>query len=500
MSSTRTQLKFAALVIAMSVAGTSLFAASPDMRLVDALKNSDKAAIKTLLPQRIDPNTIDLDGSTALHWAVRWNNLEAAEALIKNGANVKAANRFGATPLSLACTNGNGAIVEVLLKAGADANAALPGGETALMTAARTGDVASVKSLLSHGADINFKEARKKQTALMWAAAEGNTEVVAELIERGADIHAQTTGAFTPMLFAVREGRMGVVKALLAAGASVNEKWMGGRGTSVRGMSAMVLAAANAHYELASFMLDNGADPNAADQGWTALHEVTWVRRPGGGDNDPAPDGSGAMTSLDFVRRLKAKGANLNARMTRQGIPGGHTGRTLVNMIGATPFFMAARGADAPLMRLLIELGADPLIPNADNTQPLLVAAGIGTLFAGEDPGTENEVIDAIKVCLEHGANINYVDAKGETAMHGAAYKQAPLVAKFLADSGADINIWNQKNKTGWTPLRIAEGVVVGTNLKRSPATADVFREVMTKAGVSTVVEADIERAGHTAK
>jgi len=290
------------------------------------------------------------------------------------------------------------------------------------------------------------------------------------------------------------------VKALLNAGADVNEKWMSGRATGVRGMSAMVLAAANAHYELASFLLDKGADPNAADHGWTALHEITWVRRPGGGDNDPAPDGSGSMTSLEFVRKLAAKGANLNARMTRPGLPGGHTGRTLVNMIGATPFFMAARGADAPLMRLLIELGADPLIPNADNTQPLLVAAGIGTLFAGEDPGTENEVIDALKVCLEHGANIDSVDSKGETAMHGAAYKQAPSVAKFLADSGAKIEIWNQKNKTGWTPLRIAEGVVVGTNLKRSPPTADVLREVMTKAGVSTVVEEDIERAGHPGK
>jgi ankyrin repeat protein len=200
------------------------------------------------------------------------------------------------------------------------------------------------------------------------------------------------------------------------------------------------------------------------------------------------------------VRKLAAKGANLNAKMTRPGLPGGHSNRTLVNMIGATPFFMAARGADAPLMSLLIELGADPLIPNADGTQPLLVAAGIGTLFAGEDPGTEKEVIDALKVCLEHGADINSVDQKGETAMHGASYKQAPLVAKFLADSGANIQVWNQKNKTGWTPLRIAEGVVVGTNLKRSPATADVLREVMTKAGVSTVVEDDIERAGHSAK
>jgi ankyrin repeat protein len=500
MTITKRHLKFGGVVIASALAAMSLPAASPDIRLVDAVKNSDKAAIQALLPQHIDPNIPDLDGSTALHWASRWNNLETATALIRSGANVKAANRYGITPLSLACVNGSAPMVELLLKAGADPNTALPAGETVLMTAARTGDVDAVKALIAHGADVNFKETRRGQTALIWAAAEGNAEVAAELVERGADMHAKTKGGFTPLLFAVRDGRIGVVRALLKAGASANEKWEGGRTTGVNGISAMGLAVANAHYELASVLLDAGADPNAAAQGWTALHEITWVRKPGKGDNDPAPDGSGTMTSLEFVRKLAAHGANLNARMTKPGNPGGHSNRTLVNMIGATPFFMAAKSADAPMLRLLVELGADPLLPNADGTAPLLVAAGVGTLFAGEDPGTEKEVIDALKVCLEFGADINSVDNKGETAVHGAAYKQAPLVAKFLAENGAKIEVWNQKNKTGWTPLRIAEGVIIGTNLKQSPATADALREVMAAAGVSTVVEADIERVGHNGK
>jgi ankyrin repeat protein len=484
------------LFLAAALAASSLPAASPDIRLVDAVKHSDKAAIKVLLPQRIDPNVQDVDGSTALHWASRKDDLDTAAALIKNGANVKAANRYGVTPLSLACINGNAPMIELLLKSGADANTILPEGETVLMTAARTGRLDAVKSLLAHGADINFKETRRGQTALMWAAAEGNAQVVAELIERGADMHTKTKGAFTPFLFAVREGRMDAAKAMLKAGANVNETWQGGRTTRVNGISAMVLAVANAHYELAGMLLDAGADPNASAQGWTALHQITWVRRPGKGDNDPAPEGSGQMSSLELVRKLAAKGANLDAKMTRPGNPG----RTYMNMIGATPFMMAARAADAPLMRLLAELGADPKIPNVDGTTPLMAAAGVGTYSPGEDPGDEKEVLEAVRVAVELGNDVNAVDRKGETAVHGAAYKQAPSAVKYLVDKGAKIEIWNQKNKTGWSPLRIADGVLIGTSIRGSAPTAAVLREIMSAAGVSTYVEPDIERAGHVAK
>jgi ankyrin repeat protein len=489
-------LSFRAILIASALLAMNLAAASPDIRLVDAVKHSDKAAIQALLPQHIDPNIPDVDGSTALHWASRWDNLETANALIRGGANVKTANRYGVTPLSLACINGSAPMIELLLKAGADPNTTLPEGETALMTAARTGKLDAVKSLLSHGADINFKESRRGQTALMWAAAEGNAEAVAELIERGADMHASTKGGFTPMLFAVREGRIGVVQALLKSGASVNETWKAGRVSGVAGISAMVLAVANAHYELASVMLDAGADPNAAAQGWTALHQITWVRKPGKGDNDPAPEGSGNVSSLELVRKLVAHGANVNARMTKSG----NVGRTFLNMMGATPFMMAARTADAPLMRLLAELGADPLLPNADGTPPLLAAAGLGTYSPGEDPGTEKEVLEAVKVAVELGADVNAVDKNGETAIHAAAYKQMPSVVPYLVEKGAKIEIWNQKNKTGWTPLRMADGAIIGGNFRSSPPMSAVLREIMTKAGVSTVVEEDIERTGHPAK
>jgi len=306
-------------------------------------------------------------------------------------------------------------------------------------------------------------------------------------------MHAKTKGGFTPFLFAVREGRLGATQAMLKAGAKVDETWQGGRSTGVAGISAMVLAVANAHYELASYLLDQGADPNASAQGWTALHNITWVRRPGKGDNDPAPDGSGNMSSLELVRKLVAKGANVNAKMTKAGNPG----RTYFNMIGATPFLMAARAADAPLMRLLVELGADPKMPNVDGTGPIHAAAGIGTYSPGEDPGDEKETLEAVKLAVELGNDVNGIDSKGETPVHAACYKQFPSVVQYLVDHGAKIEIWNQKNKTGWTPLRMAEGVVVGGNFRNAPQMSALLKEIMTKAGASTVVEADIERSGH---
>jgi ankyrin repeat protein len=453
-------------------------------------------ALLQLAGAATDVNARAADGSTALHWAAYKDDLQTAATLIRAGANVKLANPQGVTPITLACINGNAAMIELLLKAGADPNTALPEGETVLMTAARTGKLDAVKVLLARGADVNAKEAWRGQTALMWAAAEGHAEVVQALIERGADVNVRSTAGFTPLLFAVREGKMQVVRTLLEARANVNEtlpltnRRRPGNSTVTEagtGPSALVLAVANAHYELAALLLDRGADPNAAAQGWTALHHITWIRKPGAGSNNPAPEGSGNLDSLSLVRKLVAHGANLNARVTKQP----NVGVTDLNMLGGTPFLLAARTADAELMRLLAELGADPLLPNEDNTTPLMVAAGVGVRSPGEDPGTASEVFEAVKVAWELGGDVNAVDKNGQTAMHGAAYKQVPAVAQFLFDKGARIDVWNRKNMNGWTPLRIAAGVHRGMNFRSAPAVAAVLTKVMNAAGVSTEVESE---------
>ena len=461
--------------------------AHADVRLIDAVKAGNKTAVRTLLDQRVDVNAPQADGTTVLHWAASGDDPEILQLLIRAGALVKAVNRYGATPLWLACVNGNARNIGMLLEAGADANTVSLQGETALMAAARTGKADAVQVLLGRGADVNAKESWHGQTALMWAAAEGHPAVIHALVERGAEVKARSNGGFTALLFAAREGQIAAVQALLKAGADLNESLpvktrQPAAGSSAAskesetGLNAFLLAAANAHYELAAWLLDQGADPNAAPQGWTALHQVSWVRKAGiSGSNNPAPEGSGNMDGLEFVRKLVAKGATLNARATKRP----SMGVTTLNSIGATPFLLAARTADADLMRLLADLGADPRLTNEDDSTPLMVAAGLGTNAPGEDPGTEPEVLEAVKVALDLGNDLNAVDKNGETVMHGAAYKHVPSVIRFLAEKGARIDVWNQPNKKGWTPLKIAEGVQRGMNIVSSPTTAAAIRQVM---------------------
>ena len=481
------RLAFSVFAISTLFSIISLHAASEAL-LADAAEKMDRAAIRTLLQQHADVNAAQADGMTALHWAAYQDDLETARLLVRAGANVKAANRYGITPLTLACTNGNAALVEMLLESGADANATLPGGETALMTAARVGTLASVKALLARGAHVDAKDERRGQTALMWAAAEGHAHVVQMLIEVGADFRARLTSGFTPLLFAAREGHLDVVRVLLKAGADVNEtvpveggrrRGYGGR-VPPGGATPLLVAVSNAHFDLAAHLLDAGADPNANLPGYTVLHAITAVRKPGVGDNDPAPEGSGSMSSLELVKKLAEYGADLDARMTKKA----NLSNTRLNEVGATPFMLAALTADAELLKTLAELGADPLLANADNSTPLMAAAGLATRSPGEDAGTEPEVIEALQVLLDLGADINAVDKNGETAMHAAAYKNLPGVVKFLASKGAKIDVWNKPDKFGWTPLAIAVGYRFG-NFKPSPETEKAVREVMIAAGVT---------------
>ena len=499
----RTQILIA--YVAAAVALSSPLSAGADPELVGAARSNDFAAVRALLDAGGEVNLRAADGTTALHWAAHWDELEAARALIEAGAAADPANRYQVTPLMLAASNGSAPMIALLIEAGSNPNAVLPAGETPLMRAARTGRAEAVRTLIRHGAEVNASESWRGQTALMWSAGEGHLAAVNELIRAGAEIGEKSHGGFSALLFAVRQGHKNVVQALLDQGADVNETLPRQRrrswptddapaGEPEVGASALEVAVSNAHFEVAALLLERGADPNAAGPGWTPLHTVSWVRKPGVGSNDPAPEGSGNMDSLEIVRKLVARGADVDFRMTSATSPGKHS----LDMSGATPFLAAARTADAELMRLLHELGADPTIPTEKGTTPLMVAAGVGVRAPDEDAGTAEEVVEAVEVALELGGDPNAIDSDGNTAMHGAAYKHVPGAVSALVEAGARIEVWNRKNELGWTPLRIATGVHRGMNFRFSPQTASVIREVMQAAGASTEVEPEAFISGAT--
>ena len=442
------------LVGAFLVMSGSAFAA--DLPLHEAVVAGDLDRVRVLIASGVDVNTVDSDGTTALHWAAHHDDVESGQQLLAAGADPTRANQFGAQPIALASENGSAKFIQLLLDAGANPNAASPEGETILMTATRTGGVAAVRLLLRHAANPNRAEEWRGQTALMWAAAENNLDAAHALTSAGADIHARSTGGFSPLMFAVRAGHLDMARLLVDAGASPEE-------TLLDGTSALVLAAKNGHYELGNFLLEHGADPNADDQGWTALHEVKWTRRPNLGFNNPPPIVTGSMQDIDFVRSLALHGADLNQRMTKEP---NNRYRNVLNRIGATPFLLAAKAADVEMMRLLVELGADPLIPNEDGTTPLMVAAGVGIWAVGESPGTNEEALAAVEYALELGGAVTTVDDNGDTALHGATIRSSEPLVRFLLAEGADIDAVNEK---GWTPLRIARGVFYSNTGKRWP-------------------------------
>ncbi len=491
---------FGAWGLAFVLFASASASSAGDAPLPDAAEKSDRVAVRALLEQRVDVNQAQVDGMTALHWAAHRDDLVTAKLLVNKKADVNAANHYGVTPLSLACTNGNEAMVELLLTSGADPKTKLRGDETVLMTAARTGNLGPVKALLARGAEVNAKE-RRGQTALMWAAADGHAAVVEALLKAGADFRSPVASGFTPLFFAVREGRIDVVRILLKAGADVNEAMQPKRPAGKapgKGMSPLILAIENGHFELAAVLLMAGADPNDQRAGFTPLHTLTWVRKAGRGDEeagDPTPIGSGNLSSFDLVEKLVEHGVDVNARLKR-----GASGRGVLGRVGATPFLLAAMTADVPFMNALLKHGADPRQPNAQHSTPLMAAAGLGCLAPGEEAGTEDEAVEAVKLAIELGIDVNAVDDNGETAMHGAAYKNLPKIVQLLADKGAKIEVWNRKNKYGWTPLAIAEGHRPG-NFKPSPDTIAALQSVMLAAGVAPPTNATPteDRKGYSA-
>jgi uncharacterized protein len=482
------RIKF--VFIASALATAAFAGSSPDTRLVDAAAKPDTEAVRALVAQHIDVNTPQADGTTALHWAAHWDDREMADLLIGAGANPKTTNAYGGTPLSEACTNSDAAMIEKLLKAGADPNAVSSEGETALMTAARTGSLDSVKALLNHGADVNAKEQWLGQTALMWAVSENHPAVVEMLIAHGADVNARSTvreekiknkwfvanvvsappkGGFTPLLYAARQNSLEAAKMLVKAGADLNT-------ADPDGTSALVIAIINAHYDLPIYLLEHGADPNIADKiGRTALYAAVDMHTLEKSATRPDPKETDQATSLDVVKAALAHGANPNATLKESApgrgsldVPDHYLG------LGATPFLRAAKTGDAAVMRLLLDKGADAKAVTKDHTTAMILAAGLSWVM-GITNVAEKDSLEAIKICIEHGVDVNAANDKGSTALHGAAASGRDQVVAFLVEKGAKLDA---KDKDGRTPLDIAMGV--GTRAGSAhDSTAELLKKLM---------------------
>ena len=473
--------------------------AKADVPLIDAVRSGDVAAVRALLDQTADVDVTSADGATALHWAVHEDRVAIVELLLDAGADVTATNRYGVSAASLAAENGNAAILGRLLDSGVDPATTMPGGETLLMTAARTGDTDTVRVLLARGADPNARESRRGQTALMWAAANNNAAAIHVLAEQGADLHARTDNpsrspgrgfssapatGFTPLLFAVRGSHLDAVRVLLDAGADVNDAVSDGQ-------SALVVATTNANWELAAYLLARGADPNRAAAGWNALHQTVRTRRMNVGFGTPGPFAAGTLDSIDLIRKLITHGVDVNARMTRNGMRDGQRNRH--NRLGATAFLLAAKVTDVEVMRVLLEAGADPLMPAADGTTPLMVAAGLANWNPGEDGGSlsgqEDEVLEAVTICVELGNDVNASNYRGETALHGVAFRGVNIVVDYLVEQGADLTALTED---GWSPLAIARGLSYSDFYKAQVHTAARLEELMTERGIDT--EGEVHR------
>jgi ankyrin repeat protein len=464
-----------ALVAWLAMTSQSTMWAAGSSALADAAQRGDVAAARAILQrQRSAVKVVDADGTTPLHIATDQNNPAMVELLIRAGADVTAKNRFGITPLHSAALYGNAAILERLLKAGADPNTALPEGETALMTAAGNGSVEAIKVLLAHGGSVNVREAWKQQTALMWAAHEGNADAVRALLEAGANVNDRSIFGWTPLLFAVRQGEVGTIKALLAGGANIHD-------TLPDGTGGLVTAVFSLNYEAASVLLDYGIDPNADEQGWTALHQIMLSRRPHTMWRNPGQTAKGGVSSLDLIRKLVAKGADVNARLTKE--PSRDLeGRNTFNRFGATPLLLAAKNVDVPAMKVLLEVGADPFLATVEGATPLMVAAGVGVYSQGENPGLPEESADAVKLLLGLGAPATTIDKNGDTALHGPAWRGSNEAVKMLVNAGAQLDA---KNEFGWMPLTIAKGVYYNCRVMMNPHTAELLEELMVARGIA---------------
>ena len=460
------------------ILGTAIGLSAPAKpeSIVDAVKAGNIATLKQKLQMHGDPNAADPDGTTALHWAVQQDRVDLVETLISAGAKVKVTNRWGTTPLALAVANGNPGITQALLQAGADPRHPIPQTGTPLLTAARSGNPDVIKALLAAGVNPNEAEETSGQTPLMWAAAEDHPAAVKALLASGADVGKLSHKNETALFFAVRTGDITLVNELLAAGADVNGRTPPDEPKlSPKGDTMLVTAIVNGHFGLADFLLNKGADPNAAGTRWPPLHALVRIRN-FEESQFPAPKtAEGDLDSLELAKRLLAHGADPSAKAVTKTARRNPGDMNYTEFKGATPFFLAAKAGDIPMMRLLLSVQADYTTPIDEHTTPLMVAAGVGCV-PGQWLEPERDVFAAVKILVDElKADVNAVNDRHETALHGAVCRGADSVIQYLVDKGAKLDV---KDVEGKTPLDVAlDGIFRGDSIGTPPVIVLKFPE-----------------------
>ena len=338
--------------------------------VADAVMKGDAPAVRRLLTAKVDVNAPQVDGATALHWAVYRDDLETATLLLKAGANVKAVNREGTTPLMMAALYGNTGMIEALLKAGADAKELGPYGETTVMLAARNGKPEAIKMLVAAGADVNAAESIRGTTALMWAAEEGHAAAVKALVELGANIGAKSGPAGLPRNYMAQAVN---VNAVQAAAKRRREARLAGRTME----------------EQTAFEQANGLpSPSGTGSGGGNLAVAGAAPAAGGG-------GGGGAAAAAARRAAAAADADAQQDVIIAGLVGGGSG-------GLTPLVFAAREGDLETAKVLLDAGADINQTTEYGWTPLLVA-------------TNNRNYKLAAMLLERGANPNIANKGGWT-------------------------------------------------------------------------------------
>jgi ankyrin repeat protein len=475
------------------LASLPMVAFAADADLAGLIQGGNRDAALAAVRAGANVNAAQGDGSTPLHWAVYKVDTELTRELLKHGANPNAKSSLGATPLAEAAKLANVELVQLLIKARADVNEANGDDQTPLMLAARTGAVPVADLLVRAGANVNARESWREQTALMWAAGSGHADMTTYLIKHHADVEARAaandwpnqvtsepraqyrpTGGLTPLLYAVRADCMACVQAILKAGADIQRP-------TPDGVSPLMSAIDNLRFDMANYLLDQGANPHVSDWwGRTPLYIAVDMRSFSnrfliGAANTPAEGAAppNQAAALQMMQRLLDAGAdpNIQLNMHRPG-RGGNSGRFTDDLLttGASPLLRAAVSFDAEAIDLLLKHGAVVDLPNVMGVTPLMAASGLGVsqrdTRGSYGPDAQDKSLVVLDQLIKAGANVNarvldtsghtaliarpssMTTRQGQTAIFGAINWGWPKVVKFLLDNGADVTVKDAAGKT----------------------------------------------------